>query len=529
MKRTALLLTMIMVLAMIFSLSGCSFGLDGTLTQGTFVEGTFVEDLLVKSYNINFVVNGETTTVTCKQGLVPTAPAVEDYETDSKSYTFIGWDKEIVAATEDTTYTAVFSATTKLFDVTFAYGAGKSDTVKLHWGAEPEAPTSGLDYKTADKVYTFIGWDKEIVPVNGEVVYTAQYEETVRKYNVYFVYGTGYVTVETEYGALPVAPTEGDFDFMTESTVYTFKGWEEVVEVTGEAEYYALYDETPREYTITFIYDGKTETATYKYGDTVVLPTPAGYSDATGTYAFKAWDKEAAAVTGDATYTAEYVATSKVLYSQDFNDADIDGVAGDADFKPQLGIWTLTLYKGGNYAKAIAYSDNSADKYLELGQIAGHTKDITAQLNAKGSGLAAMGDFTKLTFSVDLAAKDGVAVTKSYIRLRSSANTYIYLIRTFNNGTIKFNEANIEGVTINATKQTFTFEYDFAAGKAYLYVDGVQKYEGDIHITPESLGVTTYAEYVAKCTAYMFNWAVEKQSEVENAIIMDNLTIVAHN
>ena len=177
MKRTALLLTMVMVLVMIFALSGCS--IDATLTQGTFVEGTFVEDLLVKTYTINFVVKGETTSVTCKQGLVPTAPAVEDYETDSKSYTFIGWDKEIVASTGDATYTAVFSSSTKLYDVVFAYGVDSSESVKLHWGADPtsKAPTKGLDYQTDDKVYTFIGWDKEIVPVNGNVVYTAQYEE----------------------------------------------------------------------------------------------------------------------------------------------------------------------------------------------------------------------------------------------------------------------------------------------------------------------------------------------------------------
>ena len=533
MKRTALLLTMVMVLVMIFALSGCS--IDATLTQGTFVEGTFVEDLLVKTYTINFVVKGETTSVTCKQGLVPTAPAVEDYETDSKSYTFLGWDKEIVAATGDATYTAVFSGSTKLYDVVFAYGVDSSESVQLHWGADPtsKAPTKGLNYQTEDKVYTFTGWDKEIVPVNGNVVYTAQYEESAREYEVTFVYGdpADPVTesVKVAYGSLPTAPAEVA-GYQTNENVYTFKGWDkEIVAVTGNATYTATYDATAREYTVTFIYDGKTETATYKYGDTVVLPTPAGYSDATGSYSFKAWDKEAAAVTGEATYTAEYVATSKVLYSQDFNDADIDGVAGDADFKPALGIWTLTLYKGGNYAKAIAYSDNSADKYLELGQIAGHTKDITAQLNAKGSGLAAMGDFTKLTVSIDLAAKDGVAVTKSYFRTRSTANKYIYLFHTFNNGNIWFNRTSIDGVTINTTMQTFTFEFDFAAGTATLLVDGVEKYTSAIADTPADLGTTTYAEYIAKCTAYMFNWAVEKQGDVENALIMDNLTIVAHN
>lgn len=527
MKRTALLLTMVMVLVMIFALSGCS--IDATLTQGTFVEGTFVEDLLVKSYNINFVINGETTTVTCKQGLVPTAPAVENYETDSKSYTFVGWDKPIVAATEDATYTAIFSGSTKFYDVTFVYGLDSSDSIKLHWGAEPEAPTTGLNYKTDDKVYTFTGWDKEIVPVNGDVVYTAQYEESVRKYNVYFVYGTGYVTVETEYGALPVAPTEGDFDFMTESTVYTFKGWEEVVEVTGEAEYYALYDESPREYTITFIYDGKTETATFKYGDTVVLPTPAGYSDAAGTYAFKAWDKEAAPVTGEATYTAEYDMTAKVLYSQDFNSQpDFDIFSEGATVTQVLDpTWTLSLSKGGSYAKTEIDANDPNNKYVVAGLLATNNAG-TAQFNPKGKGLASMGDFSKLSISVDLAAKDGVKVTKSYIRTRSSTNKYYKFLETFNGGTIKFNGVDIEGVTINTTMQTFTFEFDFVAGTATLLVDGVEKYTGAIASSPADLGTTTYAEYIAKCTGYMFNWAIDK-TEGETAILIDNVALVAHN
>ena len=599
MKRTALLLTMIMVLAMIFTLSGCSFSLDGTLTQGTFVEGTFVEDLLVKSYNINFVVNGETTTVTCKQGLVPTAPAVEDYETDNKSYTFIGWDKEIVAATEDTTYTAVFSASTKLFDVTFAYGAGKSDTVKLHWGAEPKAPTSGLNYKTDDKVYTFIGWDKEIVPVNGEVVYTAQYEESAREYNVYFVYGDGtYDAVKVAYGTVPTAPAEVP-TIETDAKIYTFKGWDkEIVAVTGDAEYYATYDETLREFTITFIYGGKTETATYKYGDTVVLPVAADYSDAAynytfkgwdkeaapvsgdatytasyeqalreytitfiyegktetatykygetvvlpktvyytdeaNTYAFKGWDKEAAPVSGDATYTAEYV-VGKLLYSQDFNDKDFDRNSTAARYNEVLdSTWTLNLMAGGAYAKTVVDANDPNNKYVVAGLLADNNKG-SAQLNAKdatkkgGEGsLAAMGDFTKLTFTVDLAAKEGVTLAKGYIRFRNGSNYYMFFAHNrddFDRGDeVKFNNVVLDDVTITTTMQTFTFEFDFAAGTATLIVDGVQKYTGAIDGPTGDL-----LEYIKGSKEYLFNWALDTM-EGENAIIIDNLALVAYN
>lgn len=532
MKRTALLLTMVMVLVMIFALSGCS--IDATLTQGTFVEGTFVEDLLVKTYTINFVVKGETTSVTCKQGLVPTAPAVEDYETDSKSYTFLGWDKEIVAATGDATYTAVFSGSTKLYDVVFAYGVDSSESVKLHWGADPtsKAPTKGLNYETDDKVYTFTGWDKEIVPVNGNVVYTAQYEESVRKYEVTFVYGdpADPVTesVEVAYGTLPTAPAEVA-GYQTDENVYTFKGWDkEIVAVTGDATYTATYDATAREYTVTFIYDGKTDTATYKYGDTVVLPTPkASYNDATSTYTFKGWDKEPAPVAGDTTYTANYELTAKVLYTQDFNDQDFNNSA-TARYDLKLDdSWTLNLMAAGAYAYTDAYANDPSNKYVVAGLLSANSS-ATIQMSVKGKGLAAMGDFTKVTISVDLAAKEGVKVANAYIRTRSTANKYYKFFETFNSGVIKFNGVDIEGVTINTTMQTFTFELDFAAGTATLLVDGVEKYTGAISATPADLGVTTYAEYVAKCTAYTHQWVIDKNT-AETALCIDNHTIVAHN
>lgn len=530
MKRTALLFTMIMVLVMIFSLSSCS--IDATHIQGTFLEGTFVEDTLVENYTINFLVNGQLTSVTCKKGIVPTAPAVEGYETDNKSYAFTGWDKPIVAATEDTTYTAVFAATTKLFDVTFVYGQASSDTVKLHWGAEPKAPTKGLDYKTADKVYTFTGWDKTIIPVNGDVVYTAQYEESAREYNVYFVYGDGtYDVVKVAYGTVPTAPAEVPAIETTEK-VYTFKGWDnELVAVTGEAEYYATYDEAARKYTLTFVYDGKTETKDYEYGATVTLPTPkASYTDATGSYIFKGWDKEPAAVTGEATYTATYEQIAKVLYVQDFDDKDFDRNSAAARYNEVLdSTWTLNLMAGGAYAKTVVDPNNFTNKYVVAGLLADNNKG-TAQFNAKdaskksGEGsLASMGDLTKLTFSIDLAAVEGVALPKGYIRFRGSSNQLFFAHNRddSNRGDeIAFNGVVIDDVAITTTMQTFTFEFDFEACTATLLVDGVQKYTG-------ALAITDGKAYIASCKEYLFNWAFETTAG-ESAICIDNLYIVAH-
>lgn len=61
------------------------------------------------------------------------------------------------------------------FSLTFVFYDGTSKTVTCSWGEVPIAPTvpRGIE---ADKVYTFIGWDKEIEAAYSDAVYTALYE-----------------------------------------------------------------------------------------------------------------------------------------------------------------------------------------------------------------------------------------------------------------------------------------------------------------------------------------------------------------
>ena len=92
------------------------------------------------------------------------------------TYTFVGWDKEVVDCAGDATYTATYTATYINYTITFQYSDGTviskhtyhySDEVSVP--SDPEAP-EGLGAG-----YAFDGWDKEITPCQGDAVYTAQF------------------------------------------------------------------------------------------------------------------------------------------------------------------------------------------------------------------------------------------------------------------------------------------------------------------------------------------------------------------
>ena len=111
-----------------------------------------------------------------------------------------------------------------------------------------------------------------------------------------------------QYGTTPshVDPTkEGDAKYS-----YIFKKWEPaIVEVTGDATYTAVFDQTINSYTVTWVINGKEEKETYEYGTTPSHADPVKEADAQYTYTFKEWTPAIETVTGDATYTAVFDST----------------------------------------------------------------------------------------------------------------------------------------------------------------------------------------------------------------------------
>lgn len=91
---------------------------------------------------------------------------------------------------------------------------------------------------------------------------------------------------------------------------YVFDGWDkEITECLGDTVYTAIYRTEYTVYTVQFLNrDGDIILSSeYHLGDAVTPPSVSDSSDGTYRYVFSEWDKEVAACSGDAVYTAQYV------------------------------------------------------------------------------------------------------------------------------------------------------------------------------------------------------------------------------
>lgn len=96
--------------------------------------------------------------------------------TDREIYSFAGWDHAIEPAAKDATYTALFSAEQRVYEILWKIG----DRTVTHTVGYGEIPTEPTDTeRTPDAyLYTFRGWDRAISPVTGNATYTAEYNRT---------------------------------------------------------------------------------------------------------------------------------------------------------------------------------------------------------------------------------------------------------------------------------------------------------------------------------------------------------------
>ncbi|MBO5046466.1 MAG: hypothetical protein J6C93_06310 [Clostridia bacterium] len=267
------------------------------------------------------------------KGTLPTLPENTDYCTYTGA-----WDKEIVAATANATYTYVITATYEKYTVQFVDEDGEVlYETQVEWGQTPvyggETPTKQA---TTEKVYEFAGWTPEIAAITGETTYTVVFEEKDNEYTVTFVDEDGeelqtgkvaYGVVPTFTGTLPTLPED------TAQYAYTGAWDKEIVAVTEDATYTYIITQTVRSYQIKFVNDDGTVyyDETLEYGETPVfekIPYKAATTESV--YTFNGWDSEVAAVAGDKTYTATYM-TEQNTYAAVIAHVTIDGfVAYDA-------------------------------------------------------------------------------------------------------------------------------------------------------------------------------------------------------
>jgi len=140
-------------------------------------------------------------------GATPTHAATAQY-----SYEFQDWPT-ISAATQNATYTAIFSQTVRKYNIVFKVVKGINETVvqqeQLEFGTTPEYKGGSLDYEEAGRNYYHTGWNPDIRPVDGDEDYVALFT-TKPLYTVTFRDCNGVTILKTEFveeGNDATAPT----------------------------------------------------------------------------------------------------------------------------------------------------------------------------------------------------------------------------------------------------------------------------------------------------------------------------------
>lgn len=257
------------------------------------------------------------------------------------AYTHDGWSltdggeklSPMPTVTGEMTFYAHYS-TTPRYKVTFAnYDGTPLQQESVTQGVAPiyKGLTPGRA-RDLDGFYLFTGWrngagtyfDKNatLPVVTGKETFTAQYDYVNELYLITLnnVDGAGaswsgkFGVGSTPYynrdnNDVAVEPTKAS----TAQYEYTFSGWNPaLVPVDGEATYTAQFEQHTRKYNITFAnLDGNeaSQTIEVEYGTTPVSPVTPEKATATHTYDFLGWDNTIVAVTGDATYTAQFRST----------------------------------------------------------------------------------------------------------------------------------------------------------------------------------------------------------------------------
>ena len=218
---------------------------------------TFEAVWTIKTYEITFIVRRDSQTVSVNYGDVPVCPidVPESVNVDYMTTAWlVGWDNEIVAATEDFTYTAVYRNAARLYPVVFEqngyihyivdgerveemsveYGQTVIFTVEREPGVITDdmvVSANGKELQAEDGIYT-LGWSSNsVVGVSGWEL--AEYDIGIKATNAVYeiivkpetlVYGSevsfkakgaeGYSSAvpEVSYGAETLSPVSGQPD-----------------------------------------------------------------------------------------------------------------------------------------------------------------------------------------------------------------------------------------------------------------------------------------------------------------------------
>lgn len=291
--------------------------------------------------------DGKSEEQTVEYGASATEPTegLEKSETAEYEYIFKGWDSSNwLNVTEDVTVNAVYIEVEHYHAVRFVAEDGVTLLAEVQYVrylkdsvALPDA--AGLKKaSTAQFDYAYDGWTYEnaegetvqVAPddalfssIDKDYTFTVHFKATTRNYGVVFMSeGAEVLSTTAAYGTLltDIAPEDPTKE-QTAEYAYAFANWTDesgkavnldVATVTGETVLSAVFTETIRKYTVTFVYgDNKTSVQEVEYGAAATAPTAEEAekpTTATTKYIFQGWENANwLNVTGDMTVNAVYL------------------------------------------------------------------------------------------------------------------------------------------------------------------------------------------------------------------------------
>lgn len=373
------------------------------VTSDMTVTAQYRED--VREYEVKFMVDDTCIkSETVLYGNSATAPeTVVKVKDDGYTYEFTGWDKTFDNITQNTIVNALFNQIAHIYTVQYVNWDGEilfTDSVSTDEASVYEGETPVRE--SNDRyTYTFTGWtDSDALDkVTRDTTVYALFDAIERTYTVTFnyghdmsvvienvPYGTDLTDASNEFGAQ--VPTD-TFKTSTAQYDYTFIDWDRYFGyISCDLDITAIYKETIRKYTVTFINDGTiVKTQEVEYGSSAVAPELAAYKNDTAQY--------------DYTYLGWGIAESDIVESEsDFTAVDVNSetVVGDVTYTAvylrEIQQYTVTFYndkEGNDYsvvaALTVPYGTNLSDSASEFGaQVPVVTKDSTIKYDYTFSG-----------------------------------------------------------------------------------------------------------------------------------------------
>lgn len=267
----------ILIFALLFLLIGCN---DTPIQEND------------KYYEVVFMVDEN---VIKKESVLEGASATAPSDPFIAGYKFDGWDKDFSNVLNNLEIKATFSKLEeKKYTITFVDGDIVILSTEVTAGHNYFAPNAPIK-----EGYTFIGWDKDVINVQSDMVINAIYEKIINKFEVIFMDGINIISkVIVEEGkdaTAPSSPTKEGYEFI---------GWDkDFTNVRSDLTINSIYKLLPVYYSVIFK-DGYEILKNEKVqaNDNATAPTPPSKEG----YEFIGWDIAFTNVTSDLVVNAIY-------------------------------------------------------------------------------------------------------------------------------------------------------------------------------------------------------------------------------